>query len=183
MRPDYIFSILALGFLANSALAEVTDVAANGFSLTHEVTINAARADVWVAAIDHVGQWWDGEHTIAGSAAALSIDAVPLGCFCETLGDQGGVVHMTITFVNPYVILRLTGGLGPLGLMGVSGNMTWEFFDANGATRVKFSYAVGGYYQDGLDSIAAPVDVVIGEALERLKSYVETGRADIASDH
>ena len=181
MRPDYIFSIFALGILANSALAEVTDVAANGFSLTHEVTINAARADVWVAAVDHVGQWWDGEHTIAGSAAALSIDAVPLGCFCEDLGDKGGVVHMTITFANANVILRLTGGLGPMGLMGVSGNMTWEFFDADAATRVRFSYVVGGYSPDGLDNIATPVDVVIGEALQRLKSYVETGSADMAN--
>jgi len=40
---------------------------------------------------------------------------------------------------------------------------------------------VGGYSPDGLDNFAAPVDVVIGEALQRLKSYVETGSADITN--
>ena len=87
-------------------------------------------------------------------------------------------MHLTVTMVNPAVVIRLTGGLGPLGLMGVSGNMTWEFEDADGATRVRFTYAVGGYRPDGLDGIAAPVDAVIGEALARLKTYVETGHAD-----
>jgi hypothetical protein len=65
--------------------------------------------------------------------------------------------------------------------MGVGGNMTWEFFDAEeGGTRVKFAYAVGGYRPGGLDAIAAPVDNVIGEALTRLKTYVETGSPDNA---
>jgi len=71
------------------------------------------------------------------------------------------------------VMLRLTGGLGPLGLMGVNGNMTWEFFDEGEGTRVKFTYAVGGYRQGGLDAVAVPVDYVIGEALDLLKAYVE----------
>jgi hypothetical protein len=55
--------------------------------------------------------------------------------------------------------------------------MLWEFFDSGDATRVKFSYAVGGFHPDGLDSMAAAVDSVIGEALQRLKTYVETGNA------
>ncbi len=82
---------------------------------------------------------------------------------------------MTVSFVNPGVMLRLTGGLGPLGLMGVAGNMTWEFEDTEGGTRVTLQYAVGGYMSGGLDTVAAPVDGVIGEALTRLKTYVETG--------
>ena len=57
--------------------------------------------------------------------------------------------------------------------MGISGNMTWEFFDAGEATLVRFSYVVGGYRPEGLDAIAEPVDSVIGEALTRLKMYVE----------
>lgn len=82
---------------------------------------------------------------------------------------------MNVTFVNPGIILRLTGGLGPLGLMGVSGNMTWEFFDALEGTRVKFTYVVGGYRPGGLNAIALPVDYVIGEALVRMQAYVESG--------
>jgi hypothetical protein len=70
-------------------------------------------------------------------------------------------------------MLRMTGGLGPLGLMGVNGNFTWEFFDADGGTRVRFTYAIGGYHADGLDGLAEPVDEVIGDALLRMQTYVE----------
>ena len=58
--------------------------------------------------------------------------------------------------------------------------MTWEFEDVEGGTRVSFTYAVGGYRKDGLDKIAPAVDSVIGEALGRLKAYVETGNPETA---
>ena len=165
--------------MVGAAHAEVTDSAENGFTTTHEVLIAAPRAQVWDVAID-VGQWWSDDHTVDGSASRMSIDAVPQGCFCETFENGGGVVHLTVTFVNPTIILRLTGGLGPLGLMGADGNMTWEFFDDDHGTRVKFTYAVGGYRAGGLGAIAIPVDYVIGEALQRLKARVETGDAESA---
>lgn len=175
MRPiSSIPTLLAL-CAGSTAMAEVIDSAPGGFSLVHEVIIEAPRAEVWQAAVDGIGNWWSSDHTISGDAHNMSIDPVPQGCFCEAIGDHAGVVHLTVTFVNPTVLLRLTGGLGPLGLMGVDGNMTWEFFDAEGATRVKFSYAVGGYRPGGLDTVAGPVDFVISEALGRLKAYVETG--------
>ena len=75
-------------------------------------------------------------------------------------------------------MLRLTGGLGPLGLMGVDGNMTWDFEAVEGATRVRFTYAVGGYMKGGLEQMAGPVDYVLGEALGRLRNYVETGNPE-----
>jgi len=165
--------VLVFSVSSQGAFGEVIDSGPNGFSLVNELTIDASRAEVWQAAVDHVGQWWSDDHTISGDADNMSIDAVPQGCFCEAIGDHAGVVHLTITFVNPRIILRLTGGLGPLGLMGINGNMTWEFFDAGEATLVRFSYVVGGYRPEGLDSIAEPVDSVIGEALMLLKTYVE----------
>lgn len=155
--------------------AELIDSDPAGFTIAHEVLVHADPDKVWKAAVEGIGSWWDDSHTIGGNAATMYIDARPMGCFCESLGGDGGVVHMTVTFVNPKVMLRLTGGLGPLGLMGVSGNMTWEFFDDDGGTRVRFTYAVGGYRPGGLDEIAVPVDKVIGEALQRLRSYAETG--------
>ena len=171
------FFAAALGSLAQ---AEVTDTGPNRFSLVHEATIGAARDVVWGAAVDEVGGWWSSDHTISGDASRLSIDPTPQGCFCESIGDHTGVVHLTVTFVNTNVLLRLTGGLGPLGLMGVNGNMTWEFFDVADGTQVKFTYVVGGYRPGGLEAIAGPVDIVIGEALRRLKAHVETGNADNA---
>jgi len=181
MRSATVALSLVLGAIANNSIAEVTAAGPGGFVLAHEVLIAAERADAWQAAIDDIGQWWSDDHTISGNAAAMSIDPQPMGCFCEAIANGGGVVHLTVTFVNPNVLLRMTGGLGPLGLMGVNGNMTWEFFDAEEGTRVRFAYAVGGYAPDGLDSIAPAVDFVIGEALQRLKAYVETGSADSAN--
>jgi len=165
-----------------AARAEVLSSAPAGFVVSHEVVVDAGRDAVFDAAVGDIGRWWSSDHTIGGDAARLSIDPRPMGCFCEMLGDDNGVVHMTVSFVNRDVIVRLTGGLGPLGLMGVAGNMTWEFFDADdGGTRVKWTYAVGGYLDGGLDVIAGPVDYVISEALERMKAHVETGDPDNAA--
>jgi uncharacterized protein YndB with AHSA1/START domain len=170
----------ALLMAGAGAVAEVTDSAESGFTTVHEVLVDAPRARAWQAAVDEIGKWWSDDHTVNGDAGRMTIDGKLQGCFCETFENGGGIVHMEVTFVNPGIILRLTGGLGPLGLMGVSGNMTWEFFDAPEGTRVRFTYVVGGYRPGGLNAIALPVDYVIGEALARLQAYVETGDAEQA---
>ena len=170
-----LISLAAALVFSGAATAEVTDSAENGFTTVHEVIVSAPRTRVWEAAVDEIGKWWSDDHTVNGSAARMSIKGVPQGCFCETFENGGGIVHMVVTFVNPGIILRLTGGLGPLGLMGVNGNMTWEFFETEEGTRVKFTYVVGGYRPGGLNAMALPVDYVIGEALARMRAYVETG--------
>lgn len=174
-----IIALVALA-LATSAQAEVKDSAANGFTTVNEVVIEAERAAAWVAALD-IGKWWSSDHTVSGDAGRMSIEAMPLGCFCESLGEKAGVVHLTVTSVMPTVMLRMTGGLGPLGLQGVDGNMTWEFEDDEAGTRIRFTYVVGGYMAGGLDQVAGPVDSVIGEALGRLAAYVETGDPERAA--
>jgi hypothetical protein len=173
--------IVVLVLLAPHATAEVTNSAANGFTTVNEVVIADGRAEAWVAAVGKVGSWWSSDHTVSGDASRMSIKPEMQGCFCESLGEQAGVVHLVVTMVNPTHLLRMTGGLGPLGLMGVDGNMTWEFEDVEGGTRVRFTYAVGGYRVGGLNEIAPAVDFVIGEALGRLKAYVETGNPEPAS--
>jgi uncharacterized protein YndB with AHSA1/START domain len=173
--------LLTVAIFSGLAVADVTDAGPGGFSLVHELTVDAPRGDVWNAAVNEVGRWWSNDHTISGDAGNMSIEPVLQGCFCEASDNRAGVVHLTVTSINPNAMLRLTGGLGPLGLMGVAGNMTWEFFDAEGGTNVRFMYAVGGFNPGGLDSLAEPVDFVIGEALQRLKAYVETGNAERAN--
>ena len=174
-----LISILLAALLASApATAEVTDAGAGGFTSVNDTVIHAERMDTWRAAINDIHQWWNPAHTVSGEGHRLGIDARPQGCFCEDLGDSTGVVHLTVTMVSPGILLRLTGGLGPLGLLGVTGNMTWEFADGEGGTHVVFTYAVGGYRAGGLEEFAAPVDTVVGEALLRLKAYVETGDAE-----
>ena len=78
----------------------------------------------------------------------------------------------------PGTSLRMTGGLGPLGLQGVDGNMTWDFEDEGDGTRIRMTYAVGGYMPSGLDKMAPAVDGVLSEALDRLQAYIETGNPE-----
>ena len=168
-------TLLTIILGVNAGDGEVLDSAANGFTIRHQVQISADRNTVYQAVVNDIGSWWNGDHTVSGDAANLYMDAKVPGCFCEKLGEGAGLVHLSVSFVNPGVMLRLTGGLGPLGLMGVAGNMTWEFESNEQGTMMTLQYAVGGYMAGGLDSIATPVDGVLVEAATRLATYVETG--------
>jgi len=170
-----IASFLMVLASAAPATAEVIDMGDNGFTVRHELSIDAERSTVYKTAIDQIGSWWSSDHTVSGDAANLYLRTDLPGCFCERLGEGGGLIHLRVTFVNPGVMLRLSGGLGPLGLMGVAGNMTWEFDETEDGTTVTLQYAVGGYLDGGLAAVASPVDAVLGEQMSRLKAYVETG--------
>ena len=87
MRPIFAVVLIVAGAAAAQAGADVLDAGPGGFSLVHEVTIGAARADVWKAAVENVGSWWSSDHTISGDAKNMSIDPVPQGCFCESIGS------------------------------------------------------------------------------------------------
>ena len=172
-RFSKIVVVLVSLSATGSVPGEVVDAAAGGFTTRYSVDINATREQVYTALVTGVGQWWSDDHTVSGSAKNLYIDARALGCFCEKLGEGAGLTHMTVTFANPGVMLRLTGGLGPLGLMGVAGNMTFDINETDGVSTVVLQYAVGGYLADGLDKLASPVDGVLVDVLNRLKEFVE----------
>lgn len=176
-----ISPLILLLCLPQLAASEVMDANMNGFTTVNTVVVAADPATAWAAAVE-VGRWWSSAHTMSGDATRMTIEPRVQGCFCESLGQEAGVVHLTVTSVMPGTSLRLSGGLGPLGLMGVNGNMTWDFEAVEeSGTRIRFKYAVGGYMNGGLDQIAGPVDAVLGEALGRLKSYVETGSPEPAA--
>jgi len=172
MRGATLVLLLTIAFAPR---AEVLDAAAGGFTVRHSVTVEKSRWEAYQHVVDDIGKWWHDDHTMSGSAARLSIDARPMGCFCETLGDGAGLVHLVVTFANPGVMLRLTGGLGPLGLMGANGNLTFEFDEVDGSTTVTLQYAVGGYRDGGMDEIAPAVDFVLTEALDSYARFVATG--------
>jgi hypothetical protein len=69
----------------------------------------------------------------------------------------------------------MRGALGPLQGLGVDGAMTIDLKPADGGTDLTATYNVGGYLKDGLASWASPVDNVLGEQFNRLKTDVETG--------
>ncbi len=170
-------AILALTFLGMvPAVAEVLDSAPNGFQVRHKIAIKAPPNMIWRVLISEVGEWWHPDHTYSGDASNLYIEPEALGCFCERFGNGGEVVHLTVTFVNPNEMVRFTGGLGPLGLMGLDGNMTIGLESGDSLTYATMEYQVGGYTPGGLEAIAPAVDGVLVEAMQRLKRYVETGQ-------
>lgn len=172
-----ISALIALTlFVIASAQAEVVDATAHGFQIRQKVAMKAPPETIWRLMTAHVGEWWHPDHTYSGDARNLYIEPTALGCFCENIGKDGSVAHLVVTFVNPNEMIRFTGGLGPLGLMGIDGNMTISLEPGDGLTIATLDYQVGGYTPGGLESIAAAVDSVLGDALARLRRFVETGQ-------
>jgi len=173
LRMLVVLPVVAIGFECVAAV----DIGASGFRVRHEVIIAASPAKVYDALSGHVDRWWNAQHTYSGDSRNLTIDARAGGCFCEKLAN-GSVEHMQVVHVRPNEMLRMTGGLGPLQASGVAGAMTWRLSPAQDETRLELTYGVGGYIADGFQGIAPAVDRVLGEQVDRLKRYVETGAAD-----
>ena len=132
-RAFLAVAAIGLSLTTTPASAEVLDASPVGFSTRTVIETTRSRIEAYDVFIQDIGRWWNPDHTMSGTSAAPYLDARPMGCFCESLGNGAGLVHMTVTFANPGVLLRLSGGLGPLGLLGTSGNMTIEFEDIDDA--------------------------------------------------
>ena len=159
---------------AAAARAEVVDVGENGFLVRETVTVDADATKAWSALVD-VGKWWDPAHTWSNDSANLSLDPKPGGCWCEKL-PGGGVEHMRVVFSDAGRILRLSGGLGPLQGLAVSGTMTWTLKPAPKGTIVEMTYSAGGYNRGGFREIAPGVEKVLAEQIGRFQRYAGTGK-------
>lgn len=153
------------------AAAEVKSISEGGFTVTHELSTNAAPEAVY-GAVQKIGQWWNPDHSWTGQAANLYLDASLGGCFCERLPDGGGVEHLRIIYLAPGQQIRFDGALGPLQGLAVSGRMLWTFEPAEDGTRISFTYHVSGVMDGGFEGLAPAVDGVIGEQLTRLGAFL-----------
>ena len=168
---------LAVLALTPAAAAEVLDAAAGGFTVRQAAEIKAPPERVYQA-LAEIGRWWDSAHTFSGDAANLSLDPRAGGCFCETLPGGGSVRHQEVVFAAPGKLLRLSGGLGPMQGMAVTGVTTWALQPATMGTALELTYTAGGYIPGGLEAMAPVVDQVLGGQVERLQRYLETGSAN-----
>ena len=169
-------ALAATSAASSEAGAEVVDAQPNGFEVKRQAVLNAPSDKVY-AALSQPSQWWNKDHTWSGSAANLSLAPMAGGCFCEKLPNGGSVMHMTVVYAQPGQGLRLLGGLGPLQMSGATGHLAWTLSETGGKTTLTQTYDVGGYRMGGLDKIAPAVDQVLSEQFDRLKAYVETGKA------
>ena len=175
MKP-LLVTVALWALSATAAHAEVVDAQPNGFEVRRQAVLNAS-ADKVYAALTQPSAWWNKDHTWSGSSANLSLSAMSGGCFCERLPNGGSVLHMSVVYAQPGQGLRLFGGLGPLQMSGAAGHLSWTLSEKDGKTTLVQTYAVGGYMKGGLDKIAPAVDGVLNEQFDRLKVYVETGKA------
>ncbi len=171
-----LITAATLALTTTAAHAEVVDAQPNGFQVKRVAVLNAP-ADKVYAALAQPSQWWSKDHTWSGSAANLSLAPMAGGCFCEKLPNGGSVMHMTVVYAQPGQALRMFGALGPLQMSGAAGHLGWTLSETDGKTTLTQTYDVGGYMKGGLDKIAPGVDGVLSEQLDRLKAYVETGKA------
>lgn len=171
-----ILLLLFVGTLTSLASpAEVTDQAANGFTVKIATVIRAKPDEVYNRLVHNVGDWWDSEHTYSNDSHNLSLDDKVLGCFCEKFPGGGGVRHAQVIMIMPNKMLVLSGAIGPLQKFGTTGTLTFAILPVHNDTRLEVTYAVGGYLSGGLNTWADPVDKVLTEQVGRLKNYVETG--------
>jgi hypothetical protein len=88
---------------------------------------------------------------------------------------------LLVTFVDPGKLLRLTGGLGPLQGMGLSGVLEFRLApgDSSG-TVITLFYRAGGYTPDDLAAFAAVVDRVQAQQLGGLVDHLRKGQSAAA---
>jgi uncharacterized protein YndB with AHSA1/START domain len=177
MRISLLLASILLMLVPSWALGEVADSAVNGFTVKTTLNIQASPDDVYRKLVRNIGDWWDADHTFSGNSHNLTIEEKPAGCFCEKLPNGGGVRHMEVIYFAPGKQLVLSGGLGPLQSMAVTGSMTITLspLDADKATKLELTYAVVGYMPGGMNTLAAPVDGVLKQQFTRLKNYAEHG--------
>jgi uncharacterized protein YndB with AHSA1/START domain len=161
--------------MAAAASAEVLDSSAAGFTVKTTLTIKASPGDVYSKLIHNIGDWWNPNHTFSRDARNLRLEDHPGGCLCEVLAPNGFSRHMEVIFAAPDKRLVLSGALGPMQSMAAGGTLTIQVAPVDGGTKFEATYAVHGYFAKGMDTFAAPVDMVIADQFTRLKNYVETG--------
>jgi uncharacterized protein YndB with AHSA1/START domain len=169
---------LAAAILALAPGLAICDSAANGFTVKTTVQIQAPPAEVYRKIVFNVGDWWNPRHTFSGNSHNLTMESKAPGCLCEKLPNQGSVRHLEVLAAAPGEKLVLSGGLGPLQSLAVTGTMTWQLSAVEGGTKLEVTYAVGGYLATGLSTWAKPVDGVLVEQLTRLKNFSEHGNPE-----
>jgi uncharacterized protein YndB with AHSA1/START domain len=171
MRISLPPAALALLLLAAPAAAEVRSSSATHFDIESRVTVAASPARTYEA-LGRVGSWWNGAHSYSGDAANMRLELRAGGCLCETLPDGGTVEHMRVIQALPGRLVRMSGGLGPLQSEALAGTLSWSLRAVEGGTEISSVYLVSGRGRGDLTALAAPVDGVLREQLERLRAYL-----------
>jgi len=160
--------------LATPASAEVLRADPHAFAVRQTVQLVVPKAEA-MAAFVQVGRWWSKDHTYSGSAANLSLDPRPGGCFCERFPDGGGIEHLRVTYVKPGEEMILTGALGPLLAEAVTGAMRVRVEKVAGGSRLTFDYRAAGFANADAEKFAPMVDAMLGDQAKRFRTFAAGG--------
>ncbi|MFZ8200006.1 hypothetical protein [Alteromonas portus] len=130
LTSSFLATVLSAAFPSIS-MADVNYADNSGFSITNESESYAPVEVVYSHFIQHVDMWWPKDHT--WWKGALRIDEQAGGCFCETT-STASAAHMQVSYVEPNKKVVMTGGLGPLQEMGITGALTWLFSTIDSST-------------------------------------------------
>ena len=174
MRTLVCAIAFATGAAAPFARAEVVKASETGFVTQSTASVKAGPEFAWDMLVQPA-RWWNPDHSWSLDGNNFRLEPVAGGCFCETLPGGGSVEHMRVIQAVPGKMLRMSGALGPLQSEAYTGTLTIELDVIDGATQITWTYVVAGYGRYPLDQLAAPVDGVQAEQLERLANLLETG--------
>ena len=182
--------------------ADVNYADNSGFSIANESESTAAIEAVYSHFIQDVDKWWPKDHT--WWKGTLSIDEQAGGCFCE-VKEAASAAHMQISYVVPNEKVVMTGGLGPLQEMGLTGALTWEFSaleeseSKNENTKREFSpktkvtltyHASGNIHFNGkrassedAANLVKVVDKVQAQQLNALTAFSDSQLNEMAKDN
>lgn len=165
-------TILLAGFLITPiSRAELKSSASDGFQVQITKGISLKHDAAYQMFVDDFNQWYDAQHSYSGKAKNLSLN-LKQRCMLETMPNGGFVRHMEIVFHQPGRILRMTGGLGPLQELGVTGALTVRFQpESDNSAQLVVSYNVSGRKSLQLDKIAPAVDQVLSGQFERFARH------------
>lgn len=152
-------------------MGRVVENDSRGFVTESIVSIHASANHVWDT-LGEVSNWWDSHHSFSLDAKNLVLDLRVGGYFLEQMGGGQGVIHSTVIFSKRGELLRLSGALGPLQMLGAHGTLTLEFKQNESGIELHAMYVVVGR---NLQDWAAAVEQVLDQQLIRLKNFVETG--------
>lgn len=168
-------ALLAAAVLALSAapaMAEVVSRTADSFTLRYAVDAEIAPEDI-PGALSDLPKWWDSAHTYSGSAANLSLDLTPGGCWCEKLADGTDFDHGRTASVTPDSFV-FDAPFGPLRGKTTKAILTVTWPRANRGWTPTWTMVVEG---PGVGSMADGVDAVMGAGYGRWLHYLEYGEA------
>ena len=172
----FLLKAALLTMFAGAAWAETSEVTPAGFLVSIQEDNNAPPSAVFGALITP-SRWWNPEHSYSSDARNLNLEPVGGGCFCERWAT-GSVEHARVVLVKQDALLRMTGSLGPLQSMAVSGVLEFTTTLQEGRTLLKLRYRVNGTAGSKLDQWAGPVESMLTDQAVRLKRVVETGRPE-----